>query len=495
MALIFADRVKETTTTTGTGSYTLDGSVIGHQTFFEGIGDANTCYYSITNGVDWEVGIGTVSAGALARTTIHASSNGDAAVNWSSGVKNIFCTVSAFAITAAGPASAVGTIVTGPSAPTGDGIWLECDGSVVAQSSYAALFAAIGHDFVMYDSTFVSTVTAYNAFGRFAYAGSNYLATDYDGGVGLYYSSDLVTWTASTGHVGAPTNDIVVDSVSGNVVISGADGLAYYSINDGVTFTASDLPNSGPLNLATGGGTTVAYTQGGSGFYYSTNGGVNWTVSSGGPVSGLTGVDYDAVNGVFIAYAGAGAGGGTIYKSADGITWSSVVVTSVGAPDIYNLLDQNVVCDDTGICIVKAEQGMALYVSDDGFTTWSIVTTHGFGYEHSAGIEYRLNFDSVNKLFVYHQPVNDVAVQVTTNRRFLTSTDGITWVDVELYLPRVEPKLMGPKAINGDVLYTVLTGAGAKEIHKLNPAYTRATQFFLPSKARVGGKAFIKAIA
>lgn len=77
MALVLADRVQETSTTTGTGTLTLDGAVLGYQTFSAGIGSGNTCYYAITSGTGaWEVGIGTVGTGTLARTTLLSSSTG-----------------------------------------------------------------------------------------------------------------------------------------------------------------------------------------------------------------------------------------------------------------------------------------------------------------------------------------------------------------------------------------------------------------------------------
>lgn len=98
MALIIADRVKQTTTTTGTGTFDLDGTVVSYQTFVAGIGTTNETFYSITDGTDWEVGIGTVTDAAtdtLSRTTILASSNSDAAVSWGAGAKEIFCTAPA----------------------------------------------------------------------------------------------------------------------------------------------------------------------------------------------------------------------------------------------------------------------------------------------------------------------------------------------------------------------------------------------------------------
>lgn len=93
MALIVKDRVKETTTTTGTGTLTLAGAVDGFQAFSV-IGDGNTTFYTITDGTDWEVGIGTytLSGTTLSRDTILDSSNSGSAVNWGAGEKEVFCT-------------------------------------------------------------------------------------------------------------------------------------------------------------------------------------------------------------------------------------------------------------------------------------------------------------------------------------------------------------------------------------------------------------------
>jgi surfactin synthase thioesterase subunit len=96
MALVVNDRVKETSTTTGTGTFTLAGAVLGFETFSTAIGNTNTTYYSIVNeNGEFEVGLGTVGAGTLARTTILSSSNSDAAVNFSAGTKDVFCTLPA----------------------------------------------------------------------------------------------------------------------------------------------------------------------------------------------------------------------------------------------------------------------------------------------------------------------------------------------------------------------------------------------------------------
>ena len=96
MALVVNDRVKETSTTTGTGTFSLAGAVLGFETFSTAIGNTNTTYYSIVNeDGEFEVGLGTVGAGTLARTTIISSSNSDSAVDFSAGTKDVFCTLPA----------------------------------------------------------------------------------------------------------------------------------------------------------------------------------------------------------------------------------------------------------------------------------------------------------------------------------------------------------------------------------------------------------------
>jgi len=95
MAFVLADRVKDTTTTTGTGTITLSGTApTGYQTFGSAIGNGNNTYYTITAGSEWEVGIGTyTSAGTtLSRTTVLASSAAGSLVTFSAGTKDVFVT-------------------------------------------------------------------------------------------------------------------------------------------------------------------------------------------------------------------------------------------------------------------------------------------------------------------------------------------------------------------------------------------------------------------
>jgi hypothetical protein len=95
MTLVVADRVKQGTSTAGTGTVTLSGSLTGYQTFSV-IGDGNTTYYTIVDSNDgsWEVGLGTYTASGttLSRDTVLDSSNAGALVNFAAGTKEVFVT-------------------------------------------------------------------------------------------------------------------------------------------------------------------------------------------------------------------------------------------------------------------------------------------------------------------------------------------------------------------------------------------------------------------
>ena len=101
MALVINDRVKETSTTSGTGTLNLAGAVTGFVTFVAGIGDTNTTYYAIfeQGTANWEVGVGTVgdaTPDTLARTTVITNSLGNTdKISFGGETADVFCTLPA----------------------------------------------------------------------------------------------------------------------------------------------------------------------------------------------------------------------------------------------------------------------------------------------------------------------------------------------------------------------------------------------------------------
>ena len=113
MTFVVRDRIKVTTTTTGTGTLTLGLAAAGFQSFAN-IGNGNQTYYTITNGIDWETGIGTYTSSGttLSRDTVLASSNSGALVNWGGGTKTVFVPFPAMASQGSAPTgdnSSIGT--------------------------------------------------------------------------------------------------------------------------------------------------------------------------------------------------------------------------------------------------------------------------------------------------------------------------------------------------------------------------------------------------
>jgi hypothetical protein len=125
MAFVLADRVQETTTTTGTGSISLGGAVTGYQSFSV-IGNGNTTYYTIAlqGGAEWEVGIGTYTAAGfiLSRDTVLASSASGAKVSFSAGTKQVFCDYPAGKAVYQQPTS--GDVVVTGNVTSGNGIFI-----------------------------------------------------------------------------------------------------------------------------------------------------------------------------------------------------------------------------------------------------------------------------------------------------------------------------------------------------------------------------------
>ena len=113
MTFVVRDRVKVTSTSTGTGTFTLGAAEDGYQTFAN-IGNGNQTYYTITDGIDWETGIGTYTSSGttLSRDTVLASSNSGALVNWAAGTKTVFVPFPALASQGSAPTgddSSIGT--------------------------------------------------------------------------------------------------------------------------------------------------------------------------------------------------------------------------------------------------------------------------------------------------------------------------------------------------------------------------------------------------
>ena len=276
MALVVADRVQETTTTTGTGTYTLAGAKDGFQSF-AAVGDGNTTYYACTDGTDYEVGIGTytLSGTTLARTTIIESSNSDLAVSWGAGSKDIFVTAPAGKTLLVGrnlyadnPSSPTAPSATGNNAVAIGGGATSTNNNTTAVGSGAD---ATGNGSGAFGRLAQATGLSSHAFGLQANASGSY-ATAIGRGGGVT-SVSAGSGSTSIGGAYASGTDSLAAAIANNTSSYGATGSNSVAMGKQAKATATSAVAIGESNSA-------------SALYACSIGGYQNTVSKGASIGG-----------------------------------------------------------------------------------------------------------------------------------------------------------------------------------------------------------------
>lgn len=250
MALIVNDRVKETTTTTGTGTITFAGAVTGFETFAAGIGNSNTTYYCITlpGSAEFEVGLGTLSSDSstMARTSIISSSNSDSAVNFSAGTKDVFCTLPASkAIIKDANGALASTTMSGALDLNGNELVLDVDGDT---SITADTDDQIDIKIANVDVANLTTANSGDLVIKTAVSDKDFAIKGNDGG------SEITALSLDMSAAGAATfNDDVVVGSKLKMPTNTANKIL---VADGTSFEEVDL--SGDATIASGGAMTLA---------------------------------------------------------------------------------------------------------------------------------------------------------------------------------------------------------------------------------------------
>jgi len=339
MAFITADRVLDSSTSTGTGAFVVSGTpAAGYRTFSAVMSVGDTCYYSIQGQTtsEWEVGLGTYSsANTLTRTTVYSSSNAGSAVTFSAGTKNVFITMVASKspqldptgnVTALGtPASATLTNATGLSLTTGvTGVLPPANGGSLSwQSVQTGNFTVVaGQSYPVNTTSGAVTVTLPAS----PSAGQIVQVTDYAG----TFKTNACTVNPNGGKIGGSTSNVILTINRASyalVYIDSTQGWAFYSglTTSPLTYTAAYLVAAG----GAGGGGSIA--NGGS--------------AGGGGAGGLSASNVSLNPGiVYTVVVGAGGTGGAgasaptngVASSISGSSISTISTTGGGYGGYWN---------------------------------------------------------------------------------------------------------------------------------------------------------------
>lgn len=327
MALVLKDRVKETTTTTGTGSFSLAGAVTGYDSFGQ-IGTGNTTYYAVylDGGSEWEVGIGTYTApSTLSRDTILASSNSGSVVTFSAGQKTIWCDY-----------------------PAGKAVYLDASGSISEPIvNISGLSGAISTvDTIAFDTTYATTLTA----GQIGWNGNNTLGLGMIGGnVIQHIGEDTFFYVKASAAITKGQLCMFTGAVGSSGVLTAAPATAIPFAEAIIGVAAEDIANNA-FGLIQNTGTlkgvnTSAFLDGDILYYNSAvTGGFTKTYPASGPVV------------IAAAVAKSGSGGSGILTIR--ISFQTRVTGSTGLSVVQG--NDTVALTNTGVTSAVAGTGISV---------------------------------------------------------------------------------------------------------------------------------------
>lgn len=369
MALVLADRVQETTSTSGTGTITLSGAVPGYASFATGVGNGNTTYYCIYDNTaqEWEVGLGTVTSGGpntLSRTTVFSNSSGTTSpINLAGNSSYVFCVYSAHRtvnLDASGNVTALGTISSGTW--QGSTIGVGYGGTGVTSSSGANSVVlrdtnqniTANNLFLGYHSTVTSGGTtaltvASAQYQRFSGTSSETVqlpdATTLQTGMIFTVDNDSTQTITVKDNASSTLDTIPPGGVNQWVLLSNATTAGTwvpYSLVPSAFDFGTNLAsfNNAPITNAVWNGTAVGVSYGGTGVTSTpTNGQLLIGNGTGYSVAGLTagsGISVTTGSGSITITNTSPSSGGTVTSVATGTGLSGGPITTTGTISLAN---------------------------------------------------------------------------------------------------------------------------------------------------------------
>jgi trimeric autotransporter adhesin len=359
MALVVYDRVQETTTTSGTGSVTLLGAVSGFQSFAV-VGNSNTTYYTITDGAQWEVGIGTYSTSGptLARTTVLSNSNGNTTpITLSGGTAQVFVTYTAeksVNLDASGNVTPLGTIASGTWQGTTVGVSYGGTG-VTASSGASSVVLRDANQNTSINNIFRNTTSTVSAAGTTVLTAASSFTQVLTGTLAQTYQLPDATTLVNGASFQFNNNSTglltIVNNGSGAVATVAAGGAAQIFLTSTSTSNGTwDVHGYIPENVTWGtnalslgstvitGGTwnggTIGTAYGGTGLTSFTSGGALYATSTSSLTSGTLPVTAGGTAATTFTANGVLYGSGTsaLGVTSAGTTGQVLLANTSGAP-------------------------------------------------------------------------------------------------------------------------------------------------------------------
>ena len=361
MALVVADRVQETSVTSGTGTLTLDGALAGYQSFSTAIGNGNTTFYTIYDptAFDWEVGIGTIGAGTLARTTVLSNSAGTTSpISFASNTKFVFCTYpseKSVNLNASGNVGPLGTISSGTWQGTTIGVAYGGTGVTTSSGANSVVLRDSNQNITANRVNQSNTTTTSTGGTTALTAASSYIHTLVSTNSQTYKLPDATTLTTGVAFIFnnlATGNLIIEDYANGplGTIPSGGAGAVFLTANatvagtwdlhgylpEGVTWgtTALNLGtsvitggtwNGGTIDVAYGGTGLTTFSAANNALY--STGATTLTAGTLPVAAGGSGATTFTANGILY-----GSGTSALGVTAAGTTGQVLLANTSGAP-------------------------------------------------------------------------------------------------------------------------------------------------------------------
>jgi hypothetical protein len=327
MALQLADRVRETTSTVGTGAVTLGGAVSGYVTFSSVITNGNTTYYVIvtTTGSAWEVGVGTYSSGTLTRDTVLDSSNSNALVNFQAGTKYVFI-----------------------AQPAGRAVYSNGT-NIVAADGVPVSVAGGGTGFTSYTTGDIAYASGTTALSKLAIGTAGQVMTSTGTAPQWSTLSGIAVTTITFGSTGLTPSSATggAVTVAGTLITTnGGTGLSSYTAGDtfyyasGTAFTKLAIGASGTIKTSTGTApqwvASLNTSQGGTGVTSYTAGDITYYAS-----------------GTALSKLGIGSSKTILTSSGTAPQWSASLDTSQGGTGLTTFTAGDLVYFASGTSFTK----------------------------------------------------------------------------------------------------------------------------------------------